>query len=459
MSATRSHHEFDVAIVGGGCAGAVAALSAARAGARVALIERMGYLGGTATSVLDSFYGFFTPGEPPFRVVGGIAQEIERSLVAEGHAFYRENAHGGGIGIGYDPEHLKDLFDDITEREGVQVYLHTELTGARTSAGRVERLSLIARGEPLELSAAGFVDASGDASLVRLAGGPVVNAARGGLKQAMTTTMRLANVDNELARSFPREHLAEYVRQARASGRYEVPHDDIHVRRSSTGGGAHALLTRIGGYDATDVLELSAAERAGRRQAREYLRFLQDQVPGYARAELVSYGVHIGVRDSRRAVGDYELTSDDVLNGRKFPDVIAQSGSPVEIQGSDDADWRYLSDERVYDIPLRSLIVSGFDNLLAAGRCLSADHEAQASARLMAQCMAMGEGAGAAAALSVSLGVSPRTLPLPELQDRLVRAGAILFDDQHVPFDITSAPRSPGEVDRGGGATGAENAV
>lgn len=148
-----------------------------------------------------------------------------------------------------------------------------------------------------------------------------------------------------------------------------------------------------------------------------------------------------------------------MLNGRKFPDVITQSGSPVEIQGSDDADWRYLSDERVYDIPLRSLIVSGFDNLLAAGRCLSADHEAQASARLMAQCMAMGEGAGAAAALSVSLGVSPRTLPLPELQDRLMRAGAILFDDQHVPFDITSAPRSPGGVDRGGGATGAKDAV
>lgn len=443
MTRTGARYTFDLVVVGGGCAGIAAALSAVREGARVALVERMGYLGGTSTSVLDSFYGFFTPGEPPRRVVGGVAQEIEQTLVTRGRAFYRENAHGGGIGVGYDPEELKDLLDDLAERDGVEVFLHTDLVGARSTGRHVEAVQLISRGEPFTVEAGAYVDASGDASLVHLAGGTYTNASTGSRRQAMTTTMRLTGVDHLLARSFPREQLPEFVRVGRASGRYAVPHDDIHVHRSSVETGAHALVTRIGGYDATDALELSKAERAGRRQAREYLRLLRDHVPGYAHAELVSYGTHIGVRDSRRAIGDYVLTTEDVLKGRIFPDVVAQSGSPIEIQASDEADWRHLADDRVYDIPLRSLITADFDNLLVAGRCLSADTEAQASARLMAQCMAMGQAAGTAAALALSAGTPVRDVRIEWLHDHLIASGAILTAGQHAPFDIASAPQTP----------------
>ena len=179
--------------------------------------------------------------------------------------------------------------------------------------------------------------------------------------------------------------------------------------------------------NATDPDFLTAAEIAGRRQALEYVRFLTDRVPGYEHASLATLGTQIGVRETRRVYGDYRLTRDDVLSARRFDDTVGLCGAPIEDHHAGaDTRWQYLPDGQAVDIPFRTLLVRDAANVLVAGRCFSATHDAHASVRSMAQCMAMGQAAGSAAALATVAGHDPRDVPLRALQDRLLADGAIL---------------------------------
>jgi hypothetical protein len=182
-----------------------------------------------------------------------------------------------------------------------------------------------------------------------------------------------------------------------------------------------ALMTRVRNVDATDADQLAAAEREGRRQAHEYFRFLRENVPGYECAALVSTSPAIGVRESRRIVGEHMLTADEILAATRFPDQIARCGAPIEEHhAGDDTRWVYLSEGATYGIPFRALQPQGLDNVLVAGRCFSATHDAHASARSMGTCMAMGQAAGTAAAL----GDEPKRLDADALRARLAEDGA-----------------------------------
>jgi hypothetical protein len=179
--------------------------------------------------------------------------------------------------------------------------------------------------------------------------------------------------------------------------------------------------------NATDPELLSRAEMDGRRQALEYARFLHDRVPGYEKAELAGFGVQIGIRETRRVHGDYRLTRDDVLGAKRFDDQIGLCGAPIEDHhGGADTKWAYLPDGQCVGIPYRTLLPQKSENLLVAGRCFSATHDAHASVRSMAQCMAMGQAAGSAAAIAVAGNLAPRDVPVPELRDRLRALGAVL---------------------------------
>jgi hypothetical protein len=183
-------------------------------------------------------------------------------------------------------------------------------------------------------------------------------------------------------------------------------------------------MTRVAGVDPTDPDALAAAEMESRRQAFEYMRFLRDKVPGYERAELGGLAVQIGVRESRRIKGDYWLTREDVLAARKFPDAIARCGAPIEEHhAGGDTVWEYLPEGETVDIPYRALLPQGLENLIVAGRCLSASHAAHASIRSIGQCMAMGQAAGVAAALAP--GGDLRRLDIAVLRERLATLGAI----------------------------------
>lgn len=420
----------DVLVVGGGSAGCTAAIAASRRGARVLLVERSGRLGGIGTGVLDTFYGFYTPGENR-KVVGGIGDEVVDALTSQDAAFIRPNTYGAGGGITYNPEILLGVWDQLVTEAGVTVLFHSlvidVLPGA--DAGVITGVLVAGKNGLTRISAGYVVDASGDADVSALAGAGFDGAETGEQVQALTTTFRLANVDEALSRSFPKEELFAKMSAAAAEGRYDLPRQEGSIHRTPVGGVSLANMTRVEGIDPTDVWELSRAEIDGRRQVGEYVRFLRDEIPGYAEAELVGVGMHIGVRESRRIRGDYRLTAEDVLSARRFDDAIASCGAPIEDHsGGTDTVWKYIPDSGTYDIPYRVLLPVGLANVIVAGRCLSATHEAHASCRSIAQCLAMGQAAGTAAvqALDTGTGAALRDIDVPRLQRQLLTDGAIV---------------------------------
>ncbi len=419
---------YDVMVIGAGSAGAAAAISAARSGARTLLVDRLAFMGGTSTAVLDTFYAFYTPGERPRRVVGGLGWEVAQRLTADGVAFERPNTYGAGTGVTYDAEALKVLWERLAEDAGVELLLHTWATGVRVDdARRLTAIRLWNKGGERWVDAAAFVDASGDADVSAMAGVPHDDARSGETVQSLSTLFKVANVDLDRAKAVPKAELWERMRTAVASGEYRLPRIEGSWHRTPYEGVALIHMTRIPNVDATNPEQLTRAEVEGRRQVQEYHRFLRDRVPGFERAVIVATSPAIGVRESRRVHGDYRLTRDDVLGGRRFNDEIALCGAPIEDHhAGGDTDWRYVAEGGVYGIPYRTLLPSAIEGLLVAGRCFSATHDAHASARSMATCMAMGEAAGIAAALASSAGATPRSIDAAQVRERLAAGGALL---------------------------------
>ncbi len=423
----RFDDRFDVMVVGSGSAGSSAAISAARLGARTMLIDRMPFLGGTSTAVLDTFYAFYTPGEHPRRVVGGIGWEVAQRLTEQGMAFERPNTYGAGTGVTYDPEVLKVLWERLAEDARVEVLLHTWATGVHQTDGRVTSVRVWNKGGESAIEAAVIVDASGDADLCAMAGVPYEDARSTPNLQSLSTIFRVANVDVEKAAALPKTELWAMMRAAAESGEYRLPRLEGSWHRTPHPGVITVHMTRIPNVDATDPEQLTRAEIEGRRQVREYHRFLRDRVPGFESSVLVATSPAIGVRESRRVIGDYRLTRDDVLDARRFDDEIALCGAPIEDHAAGpDTRWTYVPQGGVYGIPYRCLLPKGVEGMLVAGRCFSATHDAHASARSMATCMAMGQAAGTAAAMAAAAGGLPRAIDATKLRDCLLEGGALL---------------------------------
>jgi hypothetical protein len=251
----------------------------------------------------------------------------------------------------------------------------------------------------------------------------------------LTTTFKVANVDVDARRAISKQEFHNRMASAAESGTFDLPRRDGSDHRTTIPGLMATNLTRVQSFtgeqgqfrNAIDPVFLTQAETEGRRQAVEYLRFLRASIPGYANAELVSFGVQVGVRESRRVLGEYRLTREDVLTARQFDDQIGLCGAPIEDHHSGrDTAWQYLPDGRCVGIPFRTLIPKQVDNLLVIGRCFSATHDAHAAVRSMAQCMAMGQAAGTAAALCCERTQSPCELDVADLRVRLRSRGAVL---------------------------------
>jgi glycine/D-amino acid oxidase-like deaminating enzyme len=409
-------------VVGSGSAGSSAAISAARLGAHTLLLDRLPFLGGTSTAVLDTFYAFYTPGERPRRVVGGIGWEVVQRLTEQGMAFERPNTYGAGTGVTYDPEVLKVLWEKLAEDAKVEVLLHTWATGIQAT-----RIRLWNKGGESEVEAKVVVDASGDADLCAMAGVPYEDARSTPNLQSLSTIFRVANVDVDKAAALPKTELWAKMRAAAETGDYRLPRLEGSWHRTPHAGVVTVHMTRIPNVDATDPEQLTRAEIEGRRQVREYHRFLRDRVPGFERSVLVATSPAIGVRESRRVIGDYRLTREDVLSARRFEDEIALCGAPIEDHAAGpDTRWTYVPEGGIYGIPYRCLLPQSVDGMLVAGRCFSATHDAHASARSMATCMAMGQAAGTAAAMAAAEGRTPRQVDAARLRECLLEAGALL---------------------------------
>jgi hypothetical protein len=418
----------DVIVAGGGSAGCAATVAAARSGARTLVVERSGFLGGTGASVLDTFYGFYAPGAEGVRVVGGVAWEVADQLLREGFAFERPNTYGAGTGVTYEPDQLRRTWDHLVGDSGADVLLHSPVTRVVLEDDAVVGLVVETSRGPGLLRARAFVDASGDAEVAWRAGVALERPAPGLRLQPLTATFRMMDV--EVGATTTKE-LHRLIGKAADEGAYRLPRREGSIHRTMLPGVVHTNLTRVSGVDPTDPFELSAAETEGRRQVHEYARFLVDRVPGYEKASLVSTADRIGVRESRRLLGRYVLTREDVMSARDFDDAIARCGAPLEDHdGGGSTVWEYIGGDtpsgETYGVPYRSLLPVEVEGLLVAGRCLSATHDAHASVRSMAQCMAMGEAAGTAAAMSVASDVTPGSLDAGALRARLVKNGVLL---------------------------------
>jgi hypothetical protein len=433
--------DVDVCIVGSGSAGSTAAIAAARGGASVVIVEKLPFLGGTSTAVLDTFYGFWTPGETALKVVGGIADEVVAELRALGPVLERPNTYGAGTGVTYLAEHLKVVWERLVAESGARILLHAFVQDAEVVDGRVVSILVATKAGLGRIAARAFIDASGDADLCAFAGFAYETAGELDPAQTLTTTFRMANVDRERRRAIGRDELHGLMATAAADG-YELPRREGSDHVTPIDGVTATIMTRLEPnrieadgdvVNTTDPDFLTASEIAGRRQALEYARFLVDRVPGYEGASLVALGTQIGIRETRRVYGDARLTRDDVLAARQFDDQVGLCGAPIEDhRAGPDTRWGYLPEGSAVGIPFGTLVARDALNVLVAGRCFSATHDAHASVRSMAQCMAMGQAAGTAAAMATvgpagtAAGGAVRDVSIAALRERLAADGAIL---------------------------------
>jgi glycine/D-amino acid oxidase-like deaminating enzyme len=417
--------DSDILVIGSGSAGATAAITAAQQGASVTLVERYGFMGGISTQVLDTFYGFYTPGSVAHKVVGGVPDQVVEALMARGRAILRPNTYGAGQGITYDPQTLKIVWETLAQEAGVRLLYHTFVVDALVEHGRICGVVAVNKGGFFKLTANVIIDASGDAD-VAVAAGAAYEGAEHGAVQSLTTTFHMINVDTARAKGVKKD-LLQGLMQAAVDEGYALPRKEGSVHITPFEGVMVTNMTRVGGVNAIDAVALTQAEIEGRRQAEEYARFLIDKVPGYERAVMTQLSHQIGVRESRRIEGEYRLTRQDVLEAREFPDAVARCGAPIEDHhAGSDTQWHYLPDGATYGIPYRCLLPRGVAGMLVVGRCLSADHDAHASVRSMGQCMAMGQAAGVAAVMARTDGCTPHDVDVNVLRASLTQIGAVV---------------------------------
>ena len=426
--------EFDVVVVGGGPAGLAAAASAARGGARTLLIERYGFLGGMGTAGgVTSFAGLYGRRRGVVQqLVHGVVDELLERIDALGGLNTPQDGLQGRIRVrSYDIAAYKCAADQLLLASGVQPLFHALAVGVVQEAGRIEAVIVETKSGRRAVRGREFIDCSGDGDIAHLAGVPYELGDGLGGAHYPSTMFRIGNVDAPRAQAAIGEFKAIDVLMEAAAARYDFPRRGAILRPQRNPREWRANVTQLRNsqgraVDGTDAAQLSQAEVEGRRQIVEYMRFLRAEVPGFEHAEIAEIAAQVGVRETRRITGQYQLRGEDVLAGARFDDVIGLNAWPVEAHVAGCIEWGFPrdSDNAFNHLPWRMLVPqSGPGNLLVAGRCAGMEHLGQSSARVSGGCFVMGQAAGTAAALRVNGEFSVATL-----QQRLREAGADLDD-------------------------------
>jgi hypothetical protein len=428
---TEVFGRFDVLVLGGGPAGLSAAVSAARSGARTLLVERYGFLGGMGTAGgVTNFAGLYGRRQGQVQqLVHGVVDELLERIDHLGGLNAPQDGLQGRIRVrSYDVAAYKCAADEWLLASGVQLLFHALAVGVLMEADRIAALLVETRSGRRAIQAQEFIDASGDADLAHFAGVPYELGDGAGGALFPSTMFRIGNVDAERARAAIGEFKAIDGLMARAADRYRFPRSGAILRPQRNPREWRANVTQLANangqaVDATDALQLSAAEVEGRRQIVEYMRFLRAEVPGFEAAEVSEIAAQVGVRETRRIVGAVRLTGDDVLGGTRFDDAIGLNAWPVEMHLAGRIEWAFPRDpDNAYNqLPWRMLVPPTVANLLVAGRCASMEHLGQSAARASGACFVMGQAAGTAAALRVAGRFS-----VPALQEALRATGADL---------------------------------
>lgn len=420
---------YDTIVAGSGPAGICAAVAAARHGATVALVERYGVLGGNLT------VGFVGP------ILGMVGRGTMRDELVE-LLGVPENDMIGEKGRKHDIEHAKLVLEELVDRErNIDVYLQSTVSDVMIENHAVKGVIVTGNEGQYALAARIIIDATGDANICYHAGCEIRKGREDGLMQPVTLEFTIDGVDETRGIvcigdvddvELNGEHFLDYCRQCAETGLLPEKLAAVRLHPTTNPGERQVNTTQVNGIDITRTEQIFRADVKLRRQIKILVEFFREYLPGYENCRCISSGDTTGVRESRRVIGDYILTAEDVTEGRRFEDVIVHKAEfIVDIHnpagaGQAEATIQYC---QPYDLPYRCFLPKGVENLYVVGRCISGTHWAHASYRVMSICMAMGEAAGIAASLCAKYHCSPRELDVGNLQDVMTRGGIDLFSE------------------------------
>lgn len=427
---------FDVVVLGGGPAGIAAAAAAAQGGSRTLLIEHYGFLGGMGTAAgVTNFCGLHANVHGQIRqVVHGVADQLLDRMRALGGLNEPHVLFGGKTAAqAYDNAAFKLAADALVIDSGAQLLFHASACGViMRSASEIEAVLIETKSGRGAVVGKVFIDCSGDGDLAARAGVPFE---KGGGSEGMlypSTMFRVNGVDAERAGD-AWNHFGRWMQEAERAGA-KFPRKSPIIRPQKNPMEWRANVTQLANpdgsaVDCTDAAQFSAAEVEGRRQILDFFQFLRASAPGFERAYILEIAPQVGVRETRRVLGGYQLSEEDVLGCASFDDTIGVNGWMIEAHVAGDVlfKWQDIPNCRGFNhLPYRMIVAQKVDNLLIAGRCASMTHMGQSAARVSGACFVMGQAAGTAAALSLAAGARPRDIDVAQLQSRLERDGAYL---------------------------------
>lgn len=420
--------KYDIIVAGAGPAGICAAVAAARQGARVALIERYGVVGGNLTA------GYVGP------ILGSVGPGTMRDEVC-GLLGVKDNDWIGEQGNAHDFEEAKFTLADLVAKESnIDVFLQTAVFDVIKEDNVVKGLVCASNEGPLRFEAPVTIDCTGDGIVSFMAGAEVGKGREDGLMQPVTLEFTIDGVDEERGLicigdvdnvELNGQRFLDWCKDRAAEGKIPEKLAAVRLHPCVEKGRRQVNTTQVNRVDITRIEQIFPADYELRQQINLLRDFLRENLPGYENIKVIGSGTTTGVRESRRIMGDYVIDADELSAGKRFPDVIVHDALfIVDIHNPDGAGQ---AEDKIqycqpYDLPYRCFLPKGLEGLMVAGRCISGTHRAHASYRVMSICMAMGEAVGIAAALSVQNGCTPRQLDVTLLQKTMTDKGIVLFD-------------------------------
>lgn len=412
---------YNLVVVGGGLSGVAAAVSAAREGLKVLIIEQSGCFGGAiSNNLVFPFMKHWRTDE------NGERELLSRGLFSEMKRRQDEKI-GGCNDRTFAPEYFKMVLDDMILDSGVDYLFYTTAFEVQTDGSRIKAIKVLAKSTVLTVEADFFIDATGDGDVFALAGCDFqLGRENDGLCQPMTTCFRSANVDVEGLYKEKETKLNALYKELQDEGKIRNPRENLLFMRGIDDDVMHFNTTRVLHCDPTDAFDLSRAEIEARKQVYEMDSFLREHSQAYKKGKIVSMSTKIGVRESRKLKGLHILTGEEIKNCVHFEDSIACANYDLDIH-SPDGSGTYIyvfKGSEYYTIPYRSLLPKEYVNLVVAGRCLSATHEAHSAVRIMSTCACMGEAAGCAVGVAFNTGANAHTVDIQAVRKKLTDYGA-----------------------------------
>ena len=418
---------YDVIVAGAGPSGICAAVSAAREGVKVALIERYGSVGGCLTT------GFVGP------VLGMVGKGTMRDEVLN-LLGVPENDMIGRTGKKHDIERAKIVLDEFLDHENIDVYLQCAVCDVIKEDNRISGVIVSSAEGNFALTGKAVIDATGDANVSFLAGADIEKGREDGLMQPVSLEFTIDGVEEEKGVicigdvdevELNGERFLDFCKRCADEGKLPECLAAVRLHPTTIPGERQVNTTQLNGVDITKVEQIFKADLELRKQIAVLVEFFHNHLPGYENCKCIASGTTIGVRESRRVMGDYIITAEELAKGARFQDVIVHNAEfIVDIHNPSGAGQaeEIIQYVKPYDLPYRCFVPRKLEGLLVTGRCISGTHRAMASYRVMSICMAMGEAVGIAASVCVKNECTPRNLNVGQLQEVMVRKGIQLFD-------------------------------